>query len=175
MTGPIPSPATPVAVDVPAITRLTYPGALGIPPVQVSFDAPAGWEPLVLSETATLISEAHGDASIVYARERLGALASLEGVASRLLDDASAEAHEFALVDERVITLGGLPGIRREAMVRHTQAEARQARFLVFALAERGGGAVTDLVAIIVTGDLRRRDELAAITDGIEASLTVDG
>lgn len=166
------------AVSEP-FTRVSYPGELGVPPVRVAYDVPAGWQTdpipgaLGVSREPTAGPEGFW-ANIVTSIDRVAPSETLDHVITHLLVSAREGATELVVCGERVLDVAGTPAVLREQVLRVTTSAAPLAQFVLALLVDVGDGVARDCVQITGTVEEARRDEFASTFSHLAASVTID-
>ncbi len=173
------STLTNISPDTSPYTRVSYPGELGVPPVRVAYDVPAGWNtdplPGALAVSREPIAGPAGFwANVVTSIDRVGPSATLDQVITDFLVSAREGAHELIVSGERVLDVSGTPAVLREQMLRVETAEMPLVQFVLALLVDVGEGVARDCVQITGTIEAARRDEFSAAFEHLVGSVELD-
>lgn len=163
----------------PPYTRVSYPGELGVPPVRVAYDVPAGWNtdpiPGALGVSREPLVGPHGFwANVVTSIDRVAPSETLDHVITAFLASARQGASELVVSGERVLDVDGTPAVLREQTLRVASAEIPLVQFVLALLVDVGDGVARDCVQITGTIDEPRRDAFASTFQHLIESVTLD-
>ncbi len=159
---------TPSGLAGPAgYTSISYPGALGVPPVGLTFDVPAGWTtrpmPGALAVSQEPVIGPNGFwANIVTTIDRVSTDTTLDQVSEALLDSTREGAESLIVTAEHVVDLAGVAAILREQAVEIAETDLTLVQFALVLVVDVGGGQARDCVQLIGTVEGARRDAFAA-------------
>jgi hypothetical protein len=162
-----------------AYQRVSYPGELGIPPVGVVFDIPAGWTIAAVQGALAVAREPEPGpegfwANVVTSIDRVGPSASLDRITSDILADAQESSTTFHLSDERIVEVSGVPAVLREQVLQVEASPLTLVQFVLVLLVDVGEGRARDCVQITGSVEDGRRDLLATVFERLTAGLALD-